>query len=413
MRRLGKYILEAPLGRGGIASLWRARHEATGGEVAVKLLEQAHREDRVTRMRFFREAQTLASLAHPGVVRVHEVAEDGADVFMVLELLHGESLQERIAREAPFPIPRAITIADRILTALGICHENGVVHRDLKPSNVMLLEDDHVKLIDFGLAKVGPDVAEKLTETGTVHGTPHYMSPEQCRGEDVGPASDIYSVGVLLHEMLAGKTPFAGSDAATLMAAHLFVDPPALANVPAGLAAVVRSALAKRPEDRPSAGGLRIALADAVRGADPVTRRGADAETRVGELAKPREERAIGSAGASTTGDVRGGAVLWMANDARAASLLSCLGTAGIDTKIEESDDVPLAVGVVIVARIDRLRSLRERDRKRPAIVTDVSGPNATAEAIRAGADDMLLREAPDADVVAKVQRLLRRKTRT
>jgi hypothetical protein len=190
------------------------------------------------------------------------------------------------------------------------------------------------------------------------------------------------------------------------MAAHLFVEPPALANVGPGLAGVVRSALAKRPEDRPSASALRAALVESMAGVDPVTRRALDAERRVDDLAKPREERAIGGAGAEPK-MVRGMAYLWMPSGARSASLLSCLATSGIDARLAETADVP--PGVIVLAGVDRLRELRATDRTRPVIVVDVGGPEETAEVIRLGADDMLLGAAPDADLVAKVRRLQRR----
>lgn len=406
MKRIGRWVLEAPLGDGGLATLHRGRHEETGDEVAVKILKP--NADVVLTDRFRREAETIARLDHPNVVRIVDFGVEGSTPFMALELLRGDSLQAVIAREGALPTKRAATIADQILAALVRCHDHDIVHRDVKPSNVMLLEGDAVKLIDFGLARVGRDVAQKLTETGTVQGTPHYMSPEQCRGEEVGSASDIYSAGILVHEMLAGKTPFTGGDAATLMAAHLFVDPPALADIPPGLAAVVRSALAKRPEDRPSAEALRIALAGAVRGTDHVTRRLANAESRIDQLATPREQRAIGGT-ASAAVEAHGVAVVWLPNDARSASLASCLGTGGIAVELAFGDDIPDARGVVVLSSRERLRRLRERDRKRPIVVVDVAGPDETTEVIRLGADDMLLRDAPDADLVAKVKRLLRR----
>ena len=409
MKRLGKYLLEAPLGGGGVATLHRGRHVETGREVAVKVIKLGAG-DPIAAARFQREAVTIARLRHPNIVQVLDFGQEGDDIFMVLELLHGDSLQALIAREGRIPAPRTVSLVGRILRALERCHEYGVVHRDVKPSNVMIVDGDVPKLIDFGLAKVERDVGAKLTETGTVHGTPHYMSPEQCRGEDVGSASDIYSVGVLLYEMLAGKTPFAGADAATLMAAHLFVDPPALPAAPPGLAAVVRSALAKRPEDRPTATALRQSLADALAGADPVTRGALDVDRRVDHLAKAREERALGGA-APMENIARGTALVWMANGSRAASLLSCLGTAGIDAKLVETEDPP--AGVLVVSGLDRLRRAKERDRKNQVVVVDIGGPNDTTEAIRLGADDMLLREAPDADLVAKVTRLLKRKARS
>lgn len=414
MRRLGdRFVVEEALGAGGMGSIHRGRDERLGQHVAIKLLKRSLLDDPILTQRFRREALTLSSLCHPGIVRVLDFGESDGDLYMVLELLRGETLETVIAREGAMPPPRALPIVDRILAALETCHANAVVHRDVKPANVMVDGDD-VKLIDFGLAKVGGAAFDKLTETGTVHGTPHYMAPEQCRGEDVGPASDIYSVGVLSYEMLAGKPPFAGADAATFMAQHLFFDPPALTNVSPGIAAVVSSALAKRPEDRPSARALREAFTAARAGADPITRGAVAANHRVEHLATPRDERALGSTNGAPARDVHGTAVVWMAGDERSASLLGCLGTASIACTLSTGEEVPDAIGaVIVVADVDRLRRVRERDRKSPVVVVDVRGPEQTTEVIRLGADDMLLRDAPDADLVAKVKRLLRRKART
>ena len=257
-----RFVLGRPLGAGGMGSIFRARDERLGADVAIKLLKRSLLEDAVLRERFRREALSLARLRHPGIVTVIDYGEDLGDLYTVLELVEGETLDGVMDREGAMATERAGPLAGQLLAALEACHASNIVHRDLKPSNVMVRAvggATQVVLIDFGLARMsgGAAALSRLTETGRVQGTPHYMAPEQCRGEDVGPAGDVYSAGVLFYEMLAGAQPFQGKDAATFMAQHLFVDAPPLRevapHVSPGVAAAVHAALAKRAVDRPTA----------------------------------------------------------------------------------------------------------------------------------------------------------------
>jgi eukaryotic-like serine/threonine-protein kinase len=430
MRRLGdRFVVEEALGAGGMGSIYRGRDERLGEEVAIKILKPAHLDDAVLRERFRREALSLAKLRHPGIVTVLDFGEADGDLYTVLELVRGETLERVMDRERAMTILRAGPVFDQILAALEVCHENDIVHRDIKPSNVMVSSVNgalHVKLIDFGLARIGDAGAiDKLTETGTVQGTPHYMAPEQCRGEDVGPAGDIYSAGVLFYEMLAGSNPFRGSDAATFMAQHLFVEPPPLTqvapHVSAGVSAAIGAALAKQPQDRPTAHALRDALTSAAKGTDPEALGQAAATLRRHASGLERSERALTghTPAAQPPRAPLGNVTVWMSMGDRSAALRGCLATAGLSCTLWSTDEVPdvsgANVAVVVSARdaLARVRRLRELAPKLVIVVVDVDGPDETTEAIRAGASDMLLREAPDADLAKKMDRLLRRRARS
>lgn len=422
-RRLGdRYVIEGPLGAGGMGTLHRGRDERLGGSVAIKLLKRAHAFDEVQRERFRREAVALAKLRHPGIVTVLDFGESDGDLFTILELVEGGTLAELMENEGTMTVERVVPIVDQILAALEACHANDITHRDIKPSNVMVSDPSspdvpHVKLIDFGLVRLRDATNDKLTSTGAVQGTAQYMAPEQCRGEEVGPPADVYAVGIVLYEMLWGLPPFRGADPATLMASHLFVEPTPLASlaehVSAGLSAAVHSALAKNADDRPTARALRARLASAMKGDDPEARSAADADLRVHVSGLPREERALGT----TKADPREESlepvpvIAWMSPSDRAGALQSCLGAAGLRCDLAVGADVPtVAAGalVVVSARdgMARVRALRSTSPRVPVVVVDIDGPDETTEAIRAGASDMLLREAPDADLVAKLRRL-------
>jgi serine/threonine-protein kinase len=323
---------------------------------------------------------------------------------------------------------RAASMFDQLLAAIEVCHDSGIVHRDLKPSNIMVSHEnalDHLTIIDFGLARsarADAETSDKLTETGVVHGTPHYMAPEQCRGEEVSTMADVYSAGILFYEILAGAGPFVGSDAATFMAQHLFVDPPPLhrvaPHVSAGVAAAIHSALAKGPDERPTARELRAALTSAFKGTDPLTLSHAASRERQRISGLSRGERAItGRPKALTSDDARGNVVVWMGNDERSASLRGCLGTAGLTSSLWSGEGPPAVasgggaqvVFVISSDRMERITDLRSVAPHALVIVVGVRGPEETTASIRAGASDMLLRGAPDSDLAAKVKRLLRR----
>ncbi len=269
----GKYLLMRPLGMGGMGQVWVARNLATNAEVAAKVLlpERAVVGDALERFR--REAQTTASLWHRGIVRAFDLVEldrDKGSLLLVMELLHGETLGQRLEK-APggrLPIEETVRVLVPILSALDHAHRVGVVHRDLKPDNVFLAVDPDgeriPKLVDFGISKLRHS-STSITACGALVGTPCYMSPEQARGEAVDGRSDVFAVGILLHECLAGAPPFGGQTLHEVVHAILEGSPALPADVPAPLRAVVLRALAKRPEDRyATAGELADALVAAV-----------------------------------------------------------------------------------------------------------------------------------------------------
>jgi eukaryotic-like serine/threonine-protein kinase len=252
----GKYRLEMLLGEGGMACVWSAYHLELELPVAIKLLRAGPKNERLAK-RLRLEARAAARLVHPSIVRVFDVAvTDGGDPFIVMELLTGESLAAVIARERLSSV-RAVQLLLPIAEALAVAHAKGIVHRDLKPDNVFLSKDAQElqpKLLDFGIAKLEHAARVKLTDKGTVLGSPSYMSPEQVRGDDVDYRSDIWSFCVVLYKAVAGMLPFKGANTRATMNAILESEPaplPAFDNVDATLLRLILWGLSKDPARRP------------------------------------------------------------------------------------------------------------------------------------------------------------------
>jgi eukaryotic-like serine/threonine-protein kinase len=268
--RIGRYAIERKIGQGGMGRVFAARDEQLGRTVAIKLLSSLPDDD-VARRRFWREARAAASVSHPNICQLYEIGEENGELFIAMELLEGEALAERLQR-GPLAVADALPIGLGMLAALSALHARAIVHRDLKPSNVFLTAHG-VKLLDFGLARPSdPDLSPTLaamgavTMAGAIVGTPGYMAPEQVNGEPVDVRADVFSVGAILFEMLAGRPAFAGRGLVEALHATLHEQPPALAGGPAVAAVdrVIRKALAKRPTARtPSA----EAMADELRAA--------------------------------------------------------------------------------------------------------------------------------------------------
>ena len=204
-----RYELSRLLGRGGMGEVYEAYDQKLSRRVAVKRV-RSELADEPAQERFVREVRHTAAFAHPNVVTVFDVGDESDHPYFVMELVEGRTLAAALAAEGPLPVDEAARIADSVLAGLAAAHAQGLIHRDVKPSNVLLGADGSVKLSDFGIAKAVHDAAAPLTAAGEVLGTPTYLAPEQTRGEQAGPPADIYAVGVLLYELLAGVLPFHG-----------------------------------------------------------------------------------------------------------------------------------------------------------------------------------------------------------
>lgn len=256
-----KYRIEELINEGGMGAVYRSTHILMDKTVAIKVLHPALAADDKIVARFHREAKAASRISHPHALNVTDFGEaENGIVFLVMEYLKGETLKEAIHAEGQMPLPRVIEIMRQVSGALEAAHNEGVVHRDLKSDNIMLLDiggGDWAKVLDFGIAKITEKVGQDpaLTAPNLIIGTPQYMSPEQCsQAAEIDSRSDIYSLGVILYEMLVGHVPFSGESPTAIMMKHLQESPPSVLeerkDLPAAVGRVVTRAMAKRPEDR-------------------------------------------------------------------------------------------------------------------------------------------------------------------
>ncbi|MEU1844159.1 serine/threonine-protein kinase [Micromonospora sediminicola] len=259
--RIGdRYELTYPIGRGGMGQVWAGYDERLDRPVAVKFLRQMEvpeDEREVAVKRFRREARVTARLDHPGVPVVHDLGEHGQDLYIVMQLVPGVVLADLIAEQEELPVGEVASIAAQICSVLAVAHDASLVHRDLKPQNVMITPSGVVKVLDFGVAALlGPAEASRLTATGHTLGTPAYIAPEQASGGAVGPGADLYALGCILFEMLAGKPPYEAKNAPDMLRRHMQSPVPIVtehrSNVPDDLAHLLFCLLAKDPADRPA-----------------------------------------------------------------------------------------------------------------------------------------------------------------
>jgi eukaryotic-like serine/threonine-protein kinase len=262
----GRYKVLHRLGAGGMADVYLAQDEQLDREVALKLLHRRFAEDAAFVERFRREAKAAASLQHPNVVSVFDRGAYGGTYYIAMEYLQGRTLKRLIRDEAPLEVNRAIDLTIQMLKAARFAHRRGVIHRDLKPHNVIVDDNDHVKVTDFGIARAG---ASDMTETGSIMGTAQYLSPEQAQGHAVSAPSDLYSVGIVLYEMLTGRVPFDGESPVSIALKHVSEAPvpPSQFNpaIPSALEQVVLWSLNKDPADRPADADQLIEALEQVR----------------------------------------------------------------------------------------------------------------------------------------------------
>jgi predicted Ser/Thr protein kinase len=247
----GRYKIVRKLGAGGMANVYLAEDQELGRRVAIKILNDRHANDDQFVERFRREAKNAAALSHPNIVSIYDRGEAEGTYYIAMEYLDGRSLKELIVTRGPAPVPVAVEYARQILSALRFAHRHGIVHRDIKPHNVLVDGEGRVKVTDFGIARAG---ASQMTEVGSIVGTAQYLSPEQARGTNVDQRSDLYSLGVVLYELLTGSAPFGGDTPVEIAMKHLsqVPEPPSAKrpNLPHDLDLLVMRALAKDPDER-------------------------------------------------------------------------------------------------------------------------------------------------------------------
>ena len=260
----GRYALTDRIAIGGMGEVWKAKDQVLGRIVAVKILKEEYNGDPSFLQRFRAEARHTALLNHPGVANVYDYGEDDGSAYLVMELVPGEPLSNLIDRDRRLPVDDVLNYIGQTARALAAAHAQGLVHRDVKPGNLMITPEKRVKVTDFGIARVADQVP--LTATGQVMGTAQYLAPEQATGQTATGSSDIYSLGIIGYECLAGKRPFTGDSQIAIALAQVNDPPPPLPkDVPPGPRALIMSMLAKDPADRPSTAGAVASAVDAIR----------------------------------------------------------------------------------------------------------------------------------------------------
>ncbi len=269
---IGAYQLVRKIGEGGMGEVWEAEHHMIGRRAAIKFLLPAFTRNASTVERFFNEARAVAAVADPGIIQIYDYGSEGEQAYIVMELLDGEELSQRLRRLGRLTPVDTVRLAKQIASTLASVHDKGVIHRDLKPDNVFLVGDpavtggERTKILDFGIAKLTQHDTHFKTQTGALVGTPTYMSPEQCRATPIDHRSDIYSLGVMMFVMVTGRPPFVGEGPGDVIIAHARDVPPRpsqlVRDVPRELETVIMRCLEKQPEARyPSAAELRATLA--------------------------------------------------------------------------------------------------------------------------------------------------------
>jgi hypothetical protein len=263
----GRYQLSSRVAIGGMGEVWQATDLVIGRTVALKILKDEYLGDPGFLERFRAEARHAALVNHEGIANVFDYGEEDGSAYLVMELVPGEALSTMIEREHTLPVDKVLDIVAQTANALQAAHAVGLVHRDIKPGNLLITPDGRVKITDFGIARIADQVP--LTATGQVMGTVQYLSPEQASGHPASPSTDIYSLGIVAYECLAGRRPFTGESQVAIAMAHINEQPPALpGTIPEPVAALVMSCIAKKPADRPATAANLARAAQALRRGD-------------------------------------------------------------------------------------------------------------------------------------------------
>ena len=408
-----RYRLDAQIGEGAMGVVWRA--SVGDRQVAIKLMHASYAAQADARARFAREARVAAALHHPSSVGVLDYGDSNGALFLVMELLVGRSLRDLLMeREGSLTVREAAAIGAQVAAALAAAHQINLVHRDIKPENTFLEEaDTHVRVVDFGLAFITSEANAslgRLTETGVVGGTPSYMSPEQARGLLVGPPADVYSLGCMVYEMIAGRPPFGGA-IAEMITRHAYVAPipmrkmrPELA-IPAGLDDLVLAMLAKSPPMRPPPTAIVSAL-EAIAADEPGP--ATEKRDRAARMVKPgwlTDPTMPHTPDGGTRASKLLPRVAWIGAWDEELALALAANELDVDRSIAPADAaIVFAPGASVATLVELVASGRP-------VVTDVAPGDlpGIADRLRAGVKDVVTFPVRADDLARKLRRALRR----
>jgi eukaryotic-like serine/threonine-protein kinase len=361
LQQIGKYKIVEKIGQGAMGEVYRAHDSVLNREIAIKTISSELGGDDALRKRFQREAQSAARLNHPNIITVYDYGEEQGKIYMAMELLDGADLKQAIARRAPLSLDDKLSIVDQIAEGLAFAHSHEIVHRDLKPANVHLLSNGQVKIMDFGLARLG---GSEMTRAGMVMGTPHYMSPEQVRGERADARSDVFALGCVFYELLTYQKPFDADSMHSVLFKVMQEDPKPLRevapDVPAVMAQVVERAMSKDGTRRfQNASEFRTALHRAMQAVAAGQGDAALPELAAPPGTAPPRSSARGADSSAAMSGVRSGSAVREGSGARAASPRSAPPMAPAEAPRSKAPAVAaitvailvVAIGGVLIAR--------------------------------------------------------------